>query len=594
MKRRSFFIAGAGIGLISNLTPPVSSGEQNPIPSNLQTRPTIAGEPGSIDAKRLRGRNRDRSTVVCRHGVCAGSQTMAASVGVDLLKSGGNAVDAAVAMSAMMSVVEPMSCGPGGDLFAIVWIEKDRKLYGLNASGRSPYAWNREEAQKRGIATALPESGPLTWSIPGCVSGWEALLRRLGKKTFREVLSPAENTAREGFVVSEIIGQYFSGAGSDFRDFPNAARTYLQEGKPPRFGQVFRNHDLAGIFERLGKDGAAAFYHGEFAERIVNYSRERGGYFSRRDFEDHQASWVEPVSTRYRGYDVWEIPPNGQGIAALQMLNMLETFDITSLTPNSAEHLHYFIEAKKLAFEDRAVYYADMERAEVPLSRLLSKEYGRERAKRIDPKRAAVQVRPGNLDGSKDTIYLCAADGEGNMVSLIQSIYSGWGSREVPTGLGFCLQNRGRAFSLDPNHRNTLEPHKRPFHTIIPGFVTRDGKARCAFGVMGGDMQPQGHVQVLMNRIDFKMSMQQAGEQPRAEHYGSSSPWGGVMAGGGSVGLEAGITPETAKRLEEMGHKIRETGVGMYGGYQAIWREDEPLRYFAGSDPRKDGCATGY
>lgn len=595
MKRRKFFLTGAGMGLLSQWKSPFAIEAANTdAPKDKPMGDKISGMPGFIDTSRLRGRNRDRSTVACRRGVCATSQPVAAWVGAELLKSGGNAVDAAVAMSAMMSVVEPMSCGPGGDLFAIVWIEKDRKLYGLNASGRSPFAWNRDEAQKRGYTTGLPEIGPHTWSVPGCVSGWDALLKRFGTLSFKGVLSPAAEYAREGFVVTEIIGGYFRGAENAFRDFPSAAQTYLMNGKPPQYGQVFTNLDLSQFYEKLIRGGAEVFYRGEIAERIVNYSQERGGYFSKRDFEEHQADWVEPVSTNYRGFDVWEIPPNGQGIAALQMLNMLETFEIGSLKPNSAEQLHLFIEAKKLAFEDRSVYYADMDHSKVPLQWLISKEYGKQRAQLIDRKRAAIDVKPGSMDGSNDTIYLCAADGDGNMVSLIQSIYSGFGSREVPTGLGFCLQNRGRAFSLDPKHRNTLEPYKRPFHTIIPGFVTKDGLPKCAVGVMGGDMQPQGHVQVLMNLIDFKMSPQQAGEQPRVEHYGSSNPWGGSTANGGSIGLEAGISDETATQLEAKGHTIKERGTGMYGGYQAIWREEEPMRYFAGSDPRKDGGSVGF
>ncbi|MEW6237266.1 MAG: gamma-glutamyltransferase [Candidatus Omnitrophota bacterium] len=591
MNRRDFMISGANLSLLSQADFSMLTAAANDL-SPMKGR--IVGTPGFIDQNKLRGRNQNRSTVVCRNGVGAASQTLAASAGVDILQAGGNAIDAAVAMSAMMSVVEPMSCGPGGDLFAIVWSEKEQKLAGLNASGRSPYAWNLDAAKKAGFTSQLPVLGPLTWSVPGCVSGWDALLRRFGKFSFKEVLAPAVQYACEGFVVSEIIGGYFSGAAEDFKDYPNAAQTYLTDGQPPQYGQVFRNPDLAATLEILIRDGADAFYKGEIAERIDQYSRERGGMLRLEDLRDHTAEWVEPVSTSYRGYGVWEIPPNGQGIAALQMLNLLEPFEIASLQPNSAEHLHLFIEAKKLAFEDRAVYYADPAKADVPIAWLISKDYARERVKRIDPRRAAVDVRPGALDGSQDTIYLCAADGEGNMVSLIQSIYHGWGSREVPTGLGFCLQNRGRSFSLDPNHRNRLEPHKRPFHTIIPGFVTREGRPRCAFGVMGGDMQPQGHVQVLMNIIDFGLSIQQAGEQPRVEHYGSSNPWGGGMVQGGTIGLEAGIEPAVIKRLEEMGHKIASVGTGMYGGYQAIWREDDPLRYFAGSDPRKDGCAAGY
>lgn len=594
MKRRDFFRTSAAMGLVSSFSSPnrvAAAGSR----SNHGSPPgAIVGAPAVLDRSQLRGRNNNRSTVACRKGVVATSQSIASSVGLEILKSGGNAIDAAIATNAMMSVVEPMSCGPGGDLFAIVWIEKEKKLYGLNASGRSPYEWNLEGAKRLGYTQALPEVGPLTWSVPGCVSGWDTLQKRLGKLSFSDVLAPAAAYARDGFVVTEIIGEYFRGSADDFKDHPNAAKTYLVDGKPPRYGQVFRNPDIADFFEMLMHDGAESFYEGVIAERIVRYSKERGGKFTLKDFQDHEATWVDPVSTSYRGYDVWEIPPNGQGIAALQILNMLETFDIASLSPNSAEHLHLFIEAKKLAFEDRAVYYADMAHADVPLQRLISKEYGRERAKRIDPNRAATDVKPGELDGSKDTIYLCAADEEGNMISLIQSIYWGMGSREVPTGLGFCLQNRGRAFNLNPDHRNALEPHKRPFHTIIPGFLTYEGNPQCAFGVMGGDMQPQGHAQVLMNMIDFELSPQQAGEQPRVQHFGSSNPWGGVMEDGGSIGLEYGIDEEVINELAAKGHKIASRGGGMYGGYQAIWREDEPMRYFAGSDPRKDGSAVGY
>ncbi len=592
MKRRDFFVTGAGLGIVSQLNMQHTIASAAPKTTSKKTQ--IMGKPANIIQSKLRGRNSNRSTVVCRNGVCATSQSVASTVGTDILKSGGNAVDAAVAMSAIMSVVEPMSCGPGGDLFAIVWIEKDKKLYGLNASGRSPYAWNRDEAKKRGYEDELPLHGPLTWSVPGCVSGWDALQQRLGKLTFKESLAPASEYAREGYILSEIIARGFSGADEAFKIFPNAAKTYLVDGKPPQYGQVVTNPDISHFFEILRRDGAEAFYQGEIAERIVQYSKERGGVFTLEDFIDHTATWVEPVTATYRGYNVWEIPPNGQGIAALQILNMLEQFDIASLEPNCAEHLHLFIEAKKLAFEDRAFYYGDMDFANVPLEQLISKEYGKERAKLIDPKRAATDVHPGQLDGSRDTIYLCTADEEGNMVSLIQSIYWGWGSREVPTGLGFCLQNRGRSFNLDPKHPNTLEPHKRPFHTIIPGFLTLNGQPKCAFGVMGGDMQPQGHSQVLMNMIDYHMSPQQAGEQPRVQHFGSSNPWGGTMTAGGSVGIEAGIDEKVIDQLKEMGHTISEVGTGQYGGYQAIWREDEPMRYFAGSEPRKDGSAVGY
>ncbi|MBI1387527.1 MAG: gamma-glutamyltransferase [bacterium] len=557
-------------------------------------QPRIQGSAARTSDARLSNRNQNRSTLPARHGAVATSQTLASYEGLRVLQEGGNAIDAAIAANAMLALTEPFSCGPGGDLFAIVWSERDQKLHGLNASGRSLYAWTIDRAKKSGAGDFLPVYGPLAWSVPGCVSGWKALHGRFGHLDWARLFEPAAGHAREGFLVTELIGHDWQSAPRLFEQYPNAAATYAPDGSAPRFGQVFRNPDLASVFEILMQEGADAYYQGEIAERIVKYSKERGGMFEMSDFTDHHADWVDPVSTSYRGYDLWEIPPNGQGAAALQIMNMLETFDIGSLEPNSAEHLHLFIEAKKLAFEDRAVYYADMDKAEVPLEWLISKDYGRERAQLIDPKRAALDVKPGIWDGSHDTVYLCAADDEGNMISLIQSIYYGWGSREVPTGLGFCLQNRGSSFNLNPNHRNALEPHKRPFHTIIPAFLTQNGKPRCAFGVMGGDFQPQGHAQVLMNMIDFGLSMQQAGDQPRVRHFGSSEPTGEAMNNGGKVGLEAGFSEETKQKLTEMGHDVAEFGVGRHGGYQAIWRDEEPRRYFAGSDPRKDGAAFGF
>jgi len=551
-----------------------------------------AGDPDGLtplDHERLHARNENRSTVVAREGMVSTSQPLASMAGVDVLQAGGTAVDAAVAANAMLSLVEPMSCGPGGDLFAIVWSEKDERLFGLNASGRSPYDWSLEDARSLGLKE-IPAHSPLSWSVPGCVSGWQALLERFGRLGLGRVLEAPIAYAREGFPVSPIIARSW---GIDAEKDAGLAATFLPDGKPVRFGDVFRNPGLADFFEIIARGGADAFYQGDVAERIVRFSEAHGGRFSRRDFRDHRADWVEPVTSSYRGYDVWELPPNGQGIAALEMLNLLEQFDIGSLRPNSAEHLHLFIEAKKLAFEDRAVYYADMDFADVPVSELISKEYAGQRAKLIDPKRAARQVAAGRLRGSSDTVYLTAADRHGNMISLIQSIYWGWGSRFVPDGLGFALQNRGQLFSLDPDHLNKLEPHKRPFHTIIPAFLTKDGRPVFSFGVMGGDFQPQGHAQVVMNLLDFGLSVQQVGEQPRAAHFESSTPTGGKMQGAGSVGLERGIPDSVRQQLAEMGHRIR-PGVGAWGGYQGIWREDHPLRYFGGSDPRKDGCAMGY
>jgi len=581
MKRRSF-LQVAGVASASTFLG---------FPSFQRNAYAASGENNAmrINAELLRNRNQNRSTVVCQHGIVCTSQPLGSLAGIDVLKAGGNAVDAAVAANAVISVVEPMSCGLGGDLFSILSIEKDQKLYGLNASGRSPYDWNLDKAKALGL-DYLPPYSPLAWSVPGCVSGWAALLGRFGRRKLADALEAAISYAREGFPVSPIIASSWS---VDAKQYPTLARTYAPNGVRPRYGDIFKNPDVAATLETIAKGGADAFYKGEIAERIVKFSKANGGHFSMRDFSDHTANWVEPATTNYRGFDVCEIPPNGQGIAALQMLNVLEQFDIASLAPNSAEHLHLFLEAKKLAFEDRAVYYADPEFADVPVARLISKEYGKERAKLIDPKRASDKVAPGRISGGADTIYLAAADKDGNMVSLIQSIYHGWGSHYVPDNLGFCLQNRGQGFSLNPKDRNRLEPHKRPFHTIIPAFVTRGGRPAFAFGVMGGDFQPQGHVQVLMNLLDFEMSPQQAGEQPRVEHVESSQPTGQRMKGGGAVNLERNIPDSVRAALVEMGHKVNK-GVGAFGGYQGIWREDNPLRWFGGSDPRKDGCAIGY
>jgi len=581
MKRRSFLKLMGGAGASTLWLRSLSFANA--------TGPSAEGENVFLNQQELQYRNQNRSTVVCQHGIVCTSQPLATIAAVDILKAGGNAIDAAVCANAMLSLVEPMMCGPGGDLFAIVWSEKDQKLFGLNASGRSPYDWNLDDARALGL-DEIPPYSPLAWSVPGCVSGWAALLKKFGKFNLAKVLEPAITYSREGFPVSPVIARSWS---IDAQKYRTLARAFAPDAKPLRFGDIFKNPDLARFFEIIARGGAETFYQGEIAESIVRFSKAHGGRFSMRDFRDHTITWIDPVSTSYRGYDVWELPPNGQGIAVLQILNMLDHFDIASLKPNSAQHLHLFLEAKKLAFEDRAVYYADMEFADVPLRQLISRDYGKQRAKLIDPKRAAQKVAPGRLRGSSDTTYLTAADNDGNMISLIQSISHEWGSRYVPDGLGFCIQNRGQLFSLNPKDLNKLEPHKRPFHTIIPAFVTRDGKPVFSFGVMGGPFQPQGHSQVLMNIIDFGMSPQQAGEKPRVQHYESSEPTGSRMVGGGSLGFERGIPDRVKLKLAEMGHSIR-PDVGVFGGYQGIWREEDPRRYFGASDPRKDGCAIGY
>ena len=543
-----------------------------------------------LDRAREQERNRDRSSVVAQRGMVCASQPLATLVGIDVLKAGGTCVDAAIATNAALGLMEPMSCGIGGDLFAIVWVEKDRKLYGLNASGRAPAGWTLEEAKKRGLES-IPRRSPLAWSVPGCVSGWKALSERFGRLGLGRVLEPAIAYAHEGFPLSPIIASAFGSWRDD--EAPHLAAVFHPGGRTPDYGDVFKNPLLASSYERIAKDGAAAFYEGEIAERIVAKSRELGGYMSLEDLRAHRADFVEPVSSSYRGFDVWEIPPNGQGICALQILNMMEEFDVAALGHNSVDHLHLFIEAKKLAFEDRARYYADPAFADVPLRGLLSKAYARERAKTIDRARAATNVAYGDPKLDSDTVYLCAADGEGNMISLIQSNYSSFGSDICPDGVGFPMQNRGQSFSLDPTHRNRLQPGKRPFHTIIPAFLTRGGAPVMAFGVMGGDIQPQGHAQVIMNMLDFGLSVQQATDVPRIAHDGSSSPWGGRMAGGGEVVPERGFGPKVLEGLAARGHRIAQSPQAL-GGYQAIWREEGPRRYFGGSDPRKDGEAIGF
>jgi len=536
-----------------------------------------------------------RSEVVALNGIVATSQPLAAEVGLDVLKAGGNAIDAAIAANAMLGLVEPMSCGIGGDLFVIVWDAKSQRLYGLNASGRSPYAMSAELLRQRGLS-AIPGSGPLAWSVPGCVDGWDQLLKRFGPGgKLADLLAPAIHYAESGFAVTQIIGAGWQGAATAIKEHPSMA-VYLAHGRAPQGGDVFRNPDLARTYRLLAGGGRDAFYRGEIARRIVAYSQQAGGLFTMRDFEDHTSTWVDPVSTTYRGYAVWEMPPNGQGIAVLEMLNLLEGFDLKSLGHNSAPHLHLFVEAKKLAYADRARFCADPEMAEVPVAQLISKEYAARQRARIDPEHAAQVVPPGDPSAiaADDTIYLTVVDKDRNAVSFIQSNCASFGSKEVPDHLGFVLQNRGHSLSMDPAHPNFVRPHKRPFHTIIPGFVTKDGKPFFSFGVMGGDMQPQGQVQVLCNLIDFGMNVQEAGDAARCRHSGSPSPTGGEMTTGGEVGVESGIGLEVRTALTAMGHKVVAEGGSGVGGYQGILIDPETGVLHGATEARKDACAAGY
>ncbi len=532
-----------------------------------------------------------RSAVMARHGMAATSQPLATAAAVRMLQQGGNAVDAAIAACAVLGVVEPMSCGMGGDLFAIVWDAKNQKLIGLNASGRSPGATSIELFRSRGLRT-IPTSGPLSWSVPGCVDGWDQLRCRLGTKPWPELLAQAIDYADNGFPVSEIIAGDWRASERGLKAVPTSAACYLPGGHAPAVGTIFRNPGLARSLKAVAAGGRDAFYKGAIAEAIVRYSESVGGLFARSDFEHHTSTFIDPVSTNYRGYDVWEMPPNGQGIAALEMLNLLEPFDLKKMGPLSAQALHLMIEAKKLAYEDRAKYYADPDFAKVPVKELISKAYAARRRSRIDVDRASDHPTAGE-PLQADTIYMTVVDGDFNCVSLIQSNFNGFGSGHVPGDLGFALQNRGALFALDPNHMNRLEPGKRPFHTIIPGFVTKDGNPWLSFGVMGGDMQAQGHVQVLCNMIDFGMDVQEAGDAARFRHLGSSEPTGQPARGAGSVALESGVPDSVRRALEAKGHKLV-SSKGGYGGYQAIRIDLEHGVLIGGSDPRKDGAAMGY
>ena len=532
-----------------------------------------------------------RSEVIAQNGMAATSHPLATQVAIDVLKSGGSAIDAAIAANAVLGLMEPTGCGIGGDLFALVWDAKTQKLHGLNASGRSPKDLTLEYFKENNL-TKVPSYGPLPVTVPGAVDGWFELHKKFGVLPMDKVLEPAITYARKGFPVTELIAYYMQRSAYVLGKYPNFKETYMPNGKMPAKGEIFRNLDLANTYEKIAKGGRDAFYKGDIAKTIASYIKEQGGFLSYDDLASHKSEWVEPVSANYRGYDVWELPPNGQGIAALQILNILEGFDIASMGFGSAEYLHHFIEAKKLAYEDRAHHYADMQHANVPLERLISKEYATERRKLLNQNRAARSYEPGSLD-TPSTIYLTVADKDGNMVSLIQSNYRGMGSGMTPWGLGFVLQDRGEGFNLAEGFLNTYAPGKRPFHTIIPGFITKDGKPYVSFGVMGGGMQPQGHVQIVVNMIDFGMNLQEAGDAPRVQHIGSSEPTGGEMTNGGTVLLETGFDWETIRALISKGHKIQ-WDLGGYGGYQAIMWDEINGVYFGASESRKDGQASGY
>lgn len=533
-----------------------------------------------------------RSEVMAPEAMAATSQGLATQVALDVMKAGGNAIDAAIAANAMLGLVEPTGNGIGGDLYAIIWHAESQQLYGLNASGRSPMSLSLDYFLENGYES-IPQRGLLPLSVPGAVDGWFEMHERFGNMPMSDILAPSIHYAENGFPVTEVIAYYFERNAEVLQDFPGFRDVFMKSGRTPQKGEMFRNPDLANTYAQIAEGGRDVFYRGAIARTIGDFVQEHGGFLSYDDMAAYESEWVQPVSTNYRGYDLWELPPNTQGIAALQILNILEQFDIAAMGFDSPEYIHHFVEAKKLAFEDRAKFYSDMQFNEIPVDWLISKEYAQERAKLINSERAGRSYEPGNPPMTGDTIYLTTADKHGNMVSLIQSNYRGMGSGITPSGLGFVLQNRGELFALDPNHMNVFEPGKRPFNTIIPAFVTKDGKPVMSYGVMGGGTQPQMHAQILINMLDFGMNLQEAGDAPRILHTGSSQPTGETMTDGGVLSLENGFSDNTRRELIKMGHRLQEA-VGPYGGYQAIWYDAEQGIYIGASESRKDGYAAGY
>ncbi|MFL1011883.1 gamma-glutamyltransferase [Flavisericum labens] len=534
-----------------------------------------------------------RSEVLSRNGMVATSHPLATQIGLDILKNGGNAIDAAIGANAALGLMEPTGCGIGGDLFAIVWDAKTKKLYGLNASGRSPIGLTLGYFKEKGMEK-IPAFGPLPVSVPGTVDGWFELHKKFGSIKMENIMAPAISYAETGFPLTQLIAWYMQRSIPYYMNmgYPNIEDTYIKQNKGNLVdeGEIYKNPYLANTYKKITKEGRDAFYKGDIAKTIANFIQDQGGFLSEKDLAEHHSEWVEPVSVNYRGYDVWELPPNGQGIAALQMLQILEGYNFSNIEFGSTEHLHLFTEAKKLAFEDRAKYYADMDFAKVPVTRLLSDSYADERRKLI--KDSASKYTAGEISAG-ETIYMTVADKDGNMVSLIQSNYRGMGSGMVPPKLGFMLQNRGELFSLKSGQVNTYEPNKRPFHTIIPAFITKDSEPFVSFGVMGGDFQPQGHTQIVMNLIDFGMNLQEAGDAPRWDHSGSSTPTGDPQEGTGEVRVESGISYQTVRGLIGKRHKVG-FGRGRYGGYQAILWDKENQVYHGASESRKDGQAAGY
>ena len=530
-----------------------------------------------------------RSEVIGQNGMVATSHPLATQIGLDILKQGGTAVDAAIAANIALGLMEPTGNGIGGDLFAIVWDAKTKELHGLNASGPAPKNLSIDYFKQQGL-TKIPSYGPLPVTVPGAVDGWVKLHEKFGKLKFESLFEPTIEYAIKGFPITETIAYYLDRSQKRFENYPNFNEVWVKNGKMPQKGEIFKNPQLANTLKTIAKKGREGFYEGTIAQTMAEFVQSQGGFLSYDDLAGFHSEWTPPVSTNYRGYDVWELPPNGQGIAALQILNILENYDLKGMGLYSSEYIHLFTEVKKIVFADRAKYYADPHFADIPVKELISKNYAKERAKLIDLNHVSATDEPGILK-SGDTIYLTVADKYGNMVSLIQSNYRGMGSGMMPPGLGFMLQDRGELFSLDKNHRNSLLGGKRPFHTIIPAFVTKDGKPFMSFGVMGGATQPQAHAQIIINMVDFGLNLQEAGDAPRIVHSGSSQPTDEIMKDGGTLSLESGFGKTIEDELTAIGHTIKYEK-GIFGGYQAIMLKNGV--YYGASETRKDGQAAGY
>ncbi|MBZ9778304.1 gamma-glutamyltransferase [Psychroflexus sp. CAK8W] len=541
-----------------------------------------------------------RSEVIGQHGMVATSHPLATQIGLDILKKGGNAIDAAIAANAATGLMEPTGNGIGGDLFAIIWHEKSQKLYAINASGRSPRGLSYDNLMKeldKIDSETIPPYHLLSVSVPGVVDGWFELHKKFGSLPMKEILKSPIHYAENGFPVTEAISYRWRNSVPFLKSQPGAFEsTFTIDGEGPKKGQIFKNPDLGKTLSLLAKSGRDAYYKGEIAKKIDKWMKENNGYLRYKDFANHKSEWIEPVTTNYRGYDVYQVGGNVQGTAVLQMLNILEGYDLKSMGYGTVETLHAFIETKKLVYEDRAKHYADADFQDVPYDILLSKDYAEQRRQLIG-ETAMSDVSTGvEVIEDGDTVYLTTADSEGNMVSLIQSNFRGMGTGFVVPGLGFSFQNRGELFSTDPQHPNVYEPGKRPFHTIIPGFVMKDGKPFFSYGNMGGAYQPIGHVSILTNIIDFGMNIQEAGDAARWDHSGSSEPTGKItdqLNSSGQVNLESGIPYEVVRQLRAKGHKV-EVGNSFFGRYQGIMRDHDKEIYYGASESRVDGQAAGY